>query len=78
LGDQSLQYLLPPKFDEIIQPDFSVKESPDVDLSLQKSRDQSFTTENDYPRIHTATEIFSHCKIPMRIIDLAKQGRALY
>jgi hypothetical protein len=31
-------FLLPPRPDQIVQPDFSVKDAPDVDKALQKSQ----------------------------------------
>jgi hypothetical protein len=37
-------FLLPPRPDQIIQPDFSVKDVPDEDKELQKSSEQDFTT----------------------------------
>jgi hypothetical protein len=35
-------FLLPPRRDQIVQPDFSVKPAEDVEMSLQKSADQDF------------------------------------
>jgi hypothetical protein len=44
--------LLPPRPDQIIQPDFSVKDAPDVDKALQKSADQDFTTDGNKKRLN--------------------------
>jgi hypothetical protein len=35
-------FLLPPRPDQIIVPDFSVKDAPDIDKSMQLSKDQDF------------------------------------
>jgi hypothetical protein len=44
-----MQHFLPPQPHEILIPDFSVKPADDVDLSLQISSEQSFTTNSTNP-----------------------------
>jgi hypothetical protein len=45
-------FLLPPRPDQIIQPDFSVKPAEDVEMTLQKSADQDFTTNGKGKRLN--------------------------
>jgi hypothetical protein len=45
-------FLLPPRPDQIIQPDFSVKDAPDIDKALQKSADQDFTSNGAEKRLN--------------------------
>jgi hypothetical protein len=45
-------FLLLPRPDQIIQPDISVKDAPDVDKALQKSADQDFTTDGNKKRLN--------------------------
>jgi hypothetical protein len=45
-------FLLPPRPDQIIQPDFSVKDAPDVEKALQKSAYQDFTTNGNKKRLN--------------------------
>jgi hypothetical protein len=68
-----IQHLLPPKFDEIIVPDFSVKPAEDVDPLLQLSADQNFTTNSKNPRIIPQTERFAHFKSPLNIVKFAEE-----
>jgi hypothetical protein len=44
-----MQYFLPPRPQEIIIPDFTVEPAEDVDLNLQISSEQSFTTNSQNP-----------------------------
>jgi hypothetical protein len=45
-----MQHFLPPQPHEILIPDFSVKPADDVDLNLQISSEQSFTTNSANPK----------------------------
>jgi hypothetical protein len=47
-----LSFLLPPRLDQIIQPDFSVKPAEDEEMSLQKSANQEFTTDGNKKRLN--------------------------
>jgi hypothetical protein len=73
-----IQHLLPPKFDEIIVPDFSVKPAEDVNPSLQLSADQNFTTNSKNPRTIPQTERFAHFKSPLNIVKFAEEDQVQY
>jgi hypothetical protein len=50
-------FLLPPRPDQIIVPDFSVKDAPDIDKSMQLSKDQDFTLDGTKKRMKERTSM---------------------
>jgi hypothetical protein len=73
-----IQHLLPSKFYEIVQPDFSIKPVDDVDPSLQLSEDQEFTTDSKNPRIPSPANKFYRFKNTLSVIDLASDNPDQY